>query len=238
MRLEVEKLFQEVQNLKQLLKDKRIYTEEELKEMLQQNEDKYENTIEKSVIRLMLFGDGKNKINDDWLKPWCFDKWRKFLKEKKVMHFHLDNCNTILGGDPNMSGLHTAFLKWRYKTRMIMINLEKLTTEELMDRTIKNQKILNEQANEMEHLQNIMHDLRHQREYLIEKAVLAQRLALSRLNWSHVYAKLKVWTKMEANGAAGMRAYFDDELGKTLALIAFYKKRMIELEEQNNDIAE
>ena len=83
-----------------------------------------------------------------------------------------------------------------------------------------------------------MHDLRHQREYLIEKAVLAQRLALSRLNWSHVYAKLKVWTKMEANGAAGMRAYFDDELGKTLGLIAFYKKRMIELEEQNNDIAE
>lgn len=90
----------------------------------------------------------------------------------------------------------------------------------------------------MEHLQNIMHDLRHQREYLIEKAVLAQRLALSRLNWSHTYAKLKVWTKMEANGAAGMRAYFDDELGKTLAQIAFYKKRMIELEEQNNDIAE
>ena len=88
MRLEVEKLFQEVQNLKQLLKDKRIYTEEELKEMLQQNEDKYENTIEKSVIRLMLFGDGKNKVNDDWLKPWCFDKWKQFLKEKKVRRHH------------------------------------------------------------------------------------------------------------------------------------------------------
>lgn len=44
--------------------------------MLQMNEDKYENTIEKSIIRLMLFGDGKNKVNDDWLKPWCFDKWK------------------------------------------------------------------------------------------------------------------------------------------------------------------
>ena len=90
----------------------------------------------------------------------------------------------------------------------------------------------------MERLQNIMHDLRHQREYLIEKAVLAQRLALSRCNFSHVFAKIKVWTKLEANGAAGMRSYFDDELGKTLAAIAFYKKRMGELEEQNNDIAE
>ena len=83
----------------------------------------------------------------------------------------------------------------------------------------------------MEHLQNIMDDLRHQREYLIEKAVLAQRLALSRLNFSHVYAKIKVWTKLEANGAAGMRAFYDDELGKTLAAIAFMKQRMLELEE-------
>ena len=90
----------------------------------------------------------------------------------------------------------------------------------------------------MEQMQNVMNDLRHQREYLIEKAVLAQRIALSRCNFSYVFCKIKVWTKLEANGAAGMRAFYDDELGKTLALIAFLKKRMIELEEQNNDIAE
>lgn len=42
-RLEVEKIIQEVQNLMQLLKDKRIYTEEELKEILKLNEDHYEN---------------------------------------------------------------------------------------------------------------------------------------------------------------------------------------------------
>ena len=77
----------------------------------------------------------------------------------------------------------------------------------------------------------MMNDLRHQREYLIEKAVLAQRIALSRCHFSYVFAKIKVWTKLDANSAQGMRAYYDDELGKTLGAIAFMKKRMVELEE-------
>ena len=64
----------------------------------------------------MLYGDGRNGVNDNWLKPWCLDKWRKFVKEKKVFHYHLDNVETICGGDQTMSGLHTAFLKWRHRT--------------------------------------------------------------------------------------------------------------------------
>lgn len=42
-------------------------------DMLDAEEDKYQNGINKSLIRLKLFGEGNRNENDKWLLPYCFD---------------------------------------------------------------------------------------------------------------------------------------------------------------------
>jgi hypothetical protein len=69
-------------------------------------------------------------------------------------------------------------------------------------------------ANEIEERHIEINDLKTQREYLIDKVVLGQRLALARLNFSHVYAKEKVWVRLANSSVTGMRNEFHDALRK------------------------
>jgi hypothetical protein len=73
-------------------------------------------------------------------------------------------------------------------------------------------------------------DLRNQREYLLDKVVIGQRLALARCGFSFYYAKLKIWTKLSTENVAGMRAYFDAALKGAIGAIGSTKDRMMQLE--------
>ena len=47
----------------------------------------YLETIEKSMCRLFVYGDGKKGQTDLILLPWCIDKWRKFVRERKAFKY-------------------------------------------------------------------------------------------------------------------------------------------------------
>ena len=83
VRLEVVKINQDVKNLALMLKDKMILpTDKEINNLLDQNEARYKNLIDKSFSRLFLFGEGNRGENYEWLKPYCLDLWKKHMIEK------------------------------------------------------------------------------------------------------------------------------------------------------------
>lgn len=83
-----------------------------LDNMLNINEDSYENKINKSLIRLKFFGEGNRNENDKWLLPWCFDRWREFKKRRQAYAGALRFLSTNCADD---GGLKRAFLKWKKK---------------------------------------------------------------------------------------------------------------------------
>ena len=48
-------------------------TGEEIEKELEQVEENYMNKMEKSICRLIVFGEGNRFENDDYLKPYCLD---------------------------------------------------------------------------------------------------------------------------------------------------------------------
>jgi hypothetical protein len=44
-----------------------------------------------------LQGDAlKDKNSYEWLKPYCVEKWKKFVKERKAMRYAIFNMNKML----------------------------------------------------------------------------------------------------------------------------------------------
>jgi len=76
---------------------------------------------------------------------------------------------------------------------------------------------LKDLANEIEERHLEINDLKTQREYLIDKVVLGQRLGLARCRFSFSYAKEKAWVKLAHNGLRGMQSEFANLLTAAVA---------------------
>lgn len=76
-------------NMKMLLLEDEFYTPEEVKSIIDEDDANYKGITEKTLCRLYTFGEGKAKRSDLWLLPWCIDKWRHFVKERKAVKFWL-----------------------------------------------------------------------------------------------------------------------------------------------------
>ena len=119
-------------------------------------------------------------------------KLRKLAREK---------LNVIVNAlDPSKAAMGNVFYLWRRRTlkKMESLNFGK-TQKYLTDRCYENQKALISQTNIIEDFDAQIGDLKHQREYLIDKVVIGQRLALSRLRFSIRFSKEKAWSRWKAN---------------------------------------
>lgn len=72
----------------------------------------------------------------EWLKPYCFNKLKQYVKERKVYSYHFKQMDKYY--NPNKSDLAMAFDFWRAATRKMNALLEGKTQQELFDRTAKN----------------------------------------------------------------------------------------------------
>lgn len=68
-----------------MIKDKMIMNDNDIDAMLNENEDKYKVVVSQTLSRIDMFRDGKNKVNDNWLQPYCFDQLKKFIRNKKLV---------------------------------------------------------------------------------------------------------------------------------------------------------
>jgi hypothetical protein len=69
--------------LKTMIKDKMILDDQEIIDILEENENSYKSKVSKALRRAQVYKD-----NYEWLKPYCLDKWRKYIQERKLYAYH------------------------------------------------------------------------------------------------------------------------------------------------------
>ena len=120
-----------------MLKDKMIMDQDQIKKMLDDNEAKYKLDIAKALSRIEMFRDGENKINDNWLKPYCFDKLKEFVKQKKNAFQQIRKLDKFVSKHGDIAN---AFEQWRTSSQKGYSALMGKTQQELFDRSATNQK--------------------------------------------------------------------------------------------------
>lgn len=67
--------------------DKDGYTEKEIRELLVDDDKNYADQVEMMISRNICYGDSRSMRKSNYLLPWCLDKWRKYVKERRVMRY-------------------------------------------------------------------------------------------------------------------------------------------------------
>ena len=83
VRLEDYKKHAEIKALEAMIKDKMILDDKHIKEILAENEEKYKAAVTKTLGRFKLFSQGINGENNNWILPYCIDKWKLWVGERK-----------------------------------------------------------------------------------------------------------------------------------------------------------
>ena len=86
--------------------------------------------------------------------------------------------------------------------------------------------------------QHEIDDLKNQRNYLIDKVVLGQKLALARCRFSMQFAIEKGWNRFVINSRGHENAQAIAGLHGAINKITQTKQMIEEFEQENNDIAE
>lgn len=63
-------------NLKEFLMQTAGYKEKEIEKILVEDKIRKLKMIEKSVCRMKIYLDGTKKRSNNYLLPWCIDKWK------------------------------------------------------------------------------------------------------------------------------------------------------------------
>jgi len=112
------------------------------------------------LCRLLLHGDGQNALNDEWIKPWCLDKWKQYVKERKVYRHWINHLNHVVA-PRQIANQANAFERWKRSTAGMQDFLNRQTHEYLKDRSFKRTKELEHLANRLEKQQEGATDLRN-----------------------------------------------------------------------------
>ena len=86
------------------------YTEDEIEKILKHNNKRSKEITERALCRLFTYGEGVQGNSKLYLLPWCIDKWRKFVKERKAFKYwisYLENRSR-----PAIHDKRVAFEKW------------------------------------------------------------------------------------------------------------------------------
>lgn len=137
VRIEVFNKKAEILALKEMIMDKQILDDKNITEILDENEDKYKVAINKAKIRLNLFGQGNRKENDNWILPYCIDKWKLWFQERKSWKHSLQMLESRTNGG-NVTDLEGAFKHWKRTVIKRHDYLHGLTQEALFDMDHKN----------------------------------------------------------------------------------------------------
>jgi hypothetical protein len=71
------------------------------------------------------------------LKPWVFERWKEFVKMRRLVRYLLNKIILRLRPDTNL--MHRAFCVWRSLTARDGINLKRITIQQL---TVKAKEVM------------------------------------------------------------------------------------------------
>mmetsp|Transcript_35547 Transcript_35547/g.54350 ORF Transcript_35547/g.54350 Transcript_35547/m.54350 type:complete len:160 (+) Transcript_35547:857-1336(+) len=110
VRKEINALKRDAENLKKFL-NQEGYLPKEIQTMEEEAQEKYGQTVKKVAARLRTYGDGLEGKNNRWLLPWCLDKWKQYMIERRSYGYWLDYLETL--SSKNKTDLKVAFEKWK-----------------------------------------------------------------------------------------------------------------------------
>lgn len=112
VRYEERNISADVENLKRMLLENKVCTKDELKKLLSRDNRRYRKVVEKTLCRMLVHGDAVQGENVEWIKPWCLDKWKQLVKERKSYRFWLNHMNTLLESRKTATQKQ-AFDRWK-----------------------------------------------------------------------------------------------------------------------------
>ena len=70
----------------------------------------YKEQVERSLNRLLLYGEAQDSNSKLYILPWCIDKWRRYVKERKAFKYWLSYLENYR--DPEKRNKRWAFERW------------------------------------------------------------------------------------------------------------------------------
>jgi len=156
-RLDLLKLKNKIDLLKRRLREDG-YTDEEIDKIIADDNKKYKDGVERALCRLFTFGEGVQGSSKLYLMPWCIDKWRRFVKERKAFKYwlsYLENRNY-----PEKKNLRWAFERWAIVIQGHKAELRSWRYPWLQTYDYHNRKIAKDQKEVTETKQALINDLR------------------------------------------------------------------------------
>lgn len=167
------------------------YTGEEIDKIIADDNLHYKQQVERALCRLFTFGEGVQGHSKLHLLPWCIDKWRRYVKERKAFKYWLGYLESRT--DPDRNNIRWAFERWAVMVQGHKGELKTWKYPWLQTYDYHNRKLAKEQKELTETKQALINDLRGQRQFLIQRVVSSQRLALAYCHDSHTLAKMTTW---------------------------------------------
>ena len=86
------------------------YVDEDIEKVIADDNKHYKEQIERSLNRLLLYGEGQDGHSKLYILPWCIDKWRRYVKERKAFKYWLSYLENYR--DPEKRNQRWAFERW------------------------------------------------------------------------------------------------------------------------------
>lgn len=86
------------------------YLPKEVEKLVEDDDEHYRGQCEKTMCRWYVYGEAKERKSDLWVLPWCLDKWKQFVKERKVYGHYLDYLEKR--NNPSLLRKRLAFEAW------------------------------------------------------------------------------------------------------------------------------
>ena len=114
VRMETNAIKSQVVNLANLIKQKGLYNDQQLVDLLAYDNSCYRGLAEKSLCRLLVHRDANKGDSGAWVMPMCIDLLKRNVKGRRLAR---EKLNVIVNAlDPLKAGKANTFYLWRRKT--------------------------------------------------------------------------------------------------------------------------
>ena len=208
----------DVMNLKSLMKSEG-FNEYQVEEIAHSGDIKAHELLAKSIGRWKHWNG-----TDDYLKPKMFDRWRKWIKMRKIVKHWLDFLTNRQ--QHKQADVSHAFLKWKHFFADKQNNLQRHTYAQLKKRAVLAAKRLEQLADATQQDEDLIEHISDQNAELTDNYRKSQRLAMALWRDNRTLGTMKGYSRMMDNTKGDRGKQMEDQLATSIDTIAAAKDRM------------
>ena len=184
-----------------------------------------------------------NTLKDNkYLKPKMFDRWKMWVKIRKLVRYILQNTENKL--QPRKADIQSAFNRWKYlvgdSKQTVSVKHGKLNGEErgvLIERNAANNQRLSDLKELTNQGETFTSHLTIQRDELIENLIKSQKLAIALGRDNKQNAMQRTMSLLSENAHKQQRQQYEEILQRNISLISSLKEKIKDVENDNESLA-